>query len=648
MATIETGIRTELLEASDAAIEDAVSYGDPMVLRGLLYQLTGDPDLKAMATQEIAIGHMDRIVAAGDDEIAMLRRKAAAYLMDYRDAGAGPIGFGPPERLRESMDLAIGIPIPDEDQGMALEELALDPWARSLKWQSPPDPEQLENFSVTVIGTGMGGLNAALQLKRAGITYSVIEKNDAVGGTWYENRYPGARVDSPSRLYSHIYGVDFPCPYSFAPQSKNQEYFDWVADEFELRDGITFNTEVTAMTWDEQTSMWEIELVGPEGKRTHRSNAVITSVGFLNRPNMPEIEGMTEFEGPSWHTIHWPDDIDLTGKRVAVIGTGCTGYQMVPELVRDAAHVTVFQRTPQWLMGIPGYLSKVPEQVLWLDRNLPYHTNFTRLGISYPSSEDFIKMTAVDPDFNDPDSCSEANKQIRDRSIEMLEAKLGDRRLGDRSLVEIMTPSHPVWSARPVLVDADDNILDALLLDNVTLVTDGISRINAAGIAAGDGTQHDFDVIIYATGFKANDYLFPMAITGRDGLTIEQLWAQDGPRAYVGGMMAGFPNLWSIYGPNTNGGLQVAAIHELTVVYALQCMERVILDGKQSIEVKEDAYWRYSRMVDEQNAMRAWSDPRAHNYYWSKHGRSPGMNPLTGSHNWQLLHRPDFADLDVE
>ncbi len=647
MATIEAGMRPELLKASDAVIEDAVGYADPMVLRGLLYQLTGDPEIRATAVQQIAIGHMERMAPAGESEIALLRRKAVDFLKTYRDAGAGQIGFGPPERLQESLDLTNGAVIADEDRGMAMEELALDPWARALKWQSPPDPARLEAFSVTVIGTGMGGLDAALKLKRAGIPCTIFEKNEGVGGTWFENRYPGARVDSPSRLYSHIYGVDFHWPYMFAPQAWNQLYFDWVADEYDLRKDVVFNTEVRALTWDEASAMWEIETVGPEGRRTHRSNAVITSVGFLNRPNMPDIEGMETFDGPSWHTGRWPEGFDPKGKRVAVIGTGCTGYQMVPELARDAAHVTVFQRTPQWLVAIPGYLGKMPEQVNWLDRNMPYHSNFMRFRTSFGTSEDWTRMTAVDPDFDDPHSCSATNKLLRDNALQHLHDKLGDRKLGERTLVEIMTPKHPVWSARAVLVDLEYNILDALQADNVTLVTDGVGRINARGVEDVAGIQHDVDVIIYATGFKANEYLYPMAITGRDGRTLDQLWAKDGARAYVAGMMPGFPNLWTIYGPNTNGGLQVAAIHEMTTAYALQCMEKLILEGRDAIEVKDEAYWRFSTLVDEQNLQRVWSDPRAHSYYWTQHGRSAGMNPLSGRENWHYLHRPDFADMDV-
>src|SRR5262249_32890066 len=162
----------------------------------------------------------------------------------------------------------------------------------------------------------------ALQLKRAGIPYTVIEKNSGVGGTWFENRYPGARVDTPSRGYTHLYAVDYLWPNPFCPWNENQKYFDWVADGFDLRRDIVFNTEVRSLTWDEQSSQWEIVTEGPEGRRTHRSNAVVTAVGFLNRPIIPDIEGKDDFAGLSWHTARWPEKADLKGKRIIVIGTG--------------------------------------------------------------------------------------------------------------------------------------------------------------------------------------------------------------------------------------------------------------------------------------------------------------------------------------
>jgi 4-hydroxyacetophenone monooxygenase len=623
-------------------IEDAVQHAEPMVLRGLLYQLTGDPELKSMPLKKVRVGRIQTVAPAGEQEVTMLRRKAADFLKAYRDSGAGAIDYGPRERLAESLALTVGEEIKAEALDLMLEEVALDPWARSLRWQREPDPKQLENFSVTIIGAGMGGLNAAVQLKRAGINFSVIEKNDGVGGTWYENRYPGARVDTPSRSYFNLFGVDFSYPYAYGTHVENQRYYDWVADEFDLRRDVTFDTEVRSLTWDDKAAMWEIRMVGPEGERTHRSNAVISGVGFLNRPNMPDIPGMADFRGKAWHTARWPDGEDMRGKRIAVIGTGCTGYQLIPELALEASHVTVFQRTPQWVFPVPGYLDRYPAQVLWLDRNLPLHTNFMRFKSFYGSGPDFVKMFDIDPNFKDPHSVSEVNKEARERCIAFLESKLQDP-----ELVSKMIPNHPVWSARPVVVDPAYCILDALQRDNVTLVTDGINRINATGIEAGDGSQHDVDVIVYATGFRANDFLYPMTITGRDGKTVEEAWADGGPRAYLGCMIPGFPNLWTLYGPNTNGGLPVAQFHEVTMLYALQCMEKLILEGKHSVDVKEEAFWRYNRIVDAGNAMKVWSDPRAHNYWWSKHGRSASQIPFTGYEVRENLLRPNFDDLEI-
>jgi 4-hydroxyacetophenone monooxygenase len=595
-----------------------------------------------MELKRTRVGRIETASPAGDAETAMVRRKAATFLKRYRDAGAGPIGYGPRERLPQSLALVVGEEIKSEALDLMIEETALDPWARSLKWQAPPPAESLEHFSVTIIGAGMGGLNAAVQLKRAGIRYNVIEKNPNVGGTWYENHYPGARVDTPSRSYTNLVGVDFAYPYAYGPHAENQKYYDWVADRFDLRRDIAFNTEIRSLTWDEGAAMWDILADGPDGEIRLRSNAVITGVGFLNRPNIPEIDGMADFEGLSWHTARWPDDVEWRGKRIAVIGTGCTGYQLVPELARSAAHVTVFQRTPQWLLPFPGYLSPSPSQLLWLDRNLPYHANFMRFRTFYGAGPDFTKAFDIDPDFDDPHTCSAANKAARERTIEFLKAKLKDDRL-----VEIMTPDHPPWSARPVAVDADDCVLDALLRDNVTLVTSGIKRINRTGIEANDALQHDVDIIVYATGFRAADFLYPMKITGRGGQTIEDLWAADGARAYRGCMVPGFPNMWMLYGPNTNGGLPVAQFHEVTTLYAMQCMERLILDGDRTIEVKEEAYWRYNRLVDKLNATKIWADPRAHNYWWTKHGRTSSQIPFTGYEVRDMLLRPDFADMDI-
>jgi 4-hydroxyacetophenone monooxygenase len=640
MTKLGAASRPELQAADDATIQDAIAHADPMVLRGLVYQLTGDPEVAATGVRAIQAGFVETVIPASEADTALLRRKGADFLKAYRDGGAGPIDVGPRERLPDSLGLMLGRTLEGEDLQHHLEELAIDPAARALKWRDRPDPDRLKDFTVTIIGAGMGGLNAALQLREAGFPFTVIEKNAGVGGTWWENRYPGARVDTASRSYTHIFGVDFPYPNAFCEWRENVKYFNWVADNFDLRRHIEFETEVRALAWDEAAAEWRIDLVGPAGPRTIRSRAVITAVGFLNRPNIPNIAGAETFAGPSWHSARWPEGVDLKGKRVAVIGTGCTGYQMIPELALEAAHVTVFQRTPQWLFPVPGYRSPFPPQVNWLDRNLPFHTNFMRARAC--TLDGLAHVAHVDPEFDDPHATCALNKRARDASVGFLE-----RKLGDPALVAAMTPPHPVWSARAVVVDPEYSILDALKRDNVTLVTSGIARIEPCGVVANDGAPHEADVIVYATGFHATEYLYPMTITGRGGRTLEQLWAEDGARAYLGCMMPGFPNLWSVYGPNTNGALNVASFHEKVALYAMQCLEALVLGNGATMEVRPDAYWRYNQVVDARNATKAWSDPRAHNYYWTEHGRSAVMNPFFSAEMSGFLRTPDLADLEI-
>ncbi len=450
---------------------------------------------------------------------------------------------------------------------------------------------------------------------------------------------PGARVDSTSRTYTHLYGVDFGYPNAFCPLQENLRYFRWVADHFDLRNDITFNTEVRSVVWDETAEVWEIRANGPDRPGVWRANAVIASVGFLSRPHMPSIEGMDTFEGRSFHTARWPADLDLAGKRVAVIGTGATGYQLIPELAKLAGHTFVFQRTPNWCFDTPSYLDAFPPQVNWLDRCFPYITNFIRFRLSWLTGPDNAKQVLrIDPAFSDPHSRSARNRKAREQRLAFIQKKLASR----PDLVEKMIPAAPPYSARPIIVDANYCIYDALLRDDVTLVTDGIRRITPNGIEVKGGVEHGVDVIVYATGFKANDFLWPMEIRGRGGKRVEELWEKDGARAYLGTMLPGFPNFFMIYGPNTNnfGGLQIVDFEELVTRFALQCIGELITRKRKTIDVSLDAYWRYNGEVDRAESLMIYKDPRAQNYYTNECGRSATNFPIDVRKIWTWLRNP--------
>jgi 4-hydroxyacetophenone monooxygenase len=631
--------RFELLDASDEFIEDAVKFAEPMVLRGLLYQLTGDEAVTSTAVGTAAAGYFEFKTLTDPTDVALLQEKAATFLKAYRDGGAGHLDSGPTDRLQRSLGLCAGEEIRDAEFEMWWETLALDPWARSYAWPEQPSAAQLEGFSVAVIGAGMGGLNAAVQLKHAGIAFTVLEKNAGVGGTWFENRYPGARVDSPSRTYTHTYGVDFPFPNPFCPQSENEKYFNWVADTYDIRREIQFDTEVTSASWDEDSKTWEIRAEHPEGTRTWRVNAVISCVGFLARPNVPDIEGMETFGGELFHSARWPADLDLEGKRVAVVGSGCTGYQMIPEVAKVASHTVAFQRTPNWVFDTPGYLDPFPDQVTWLDRNFPFFTNFVRFRTSWMYGPTNLQATfTIDPEFQDPHTLSPTNKKIRDQRIDFMQSKFAGR----PDLLEKMLPEAPPMSARPILVDPSRSVYDALLRDDVSLVTDGILRITPEGIQTCDGSVCKVDVIVFATGFKSNDFLFPMEIRGRGQREVVDLWRKDGARAYLGTLLPGFPNFFMIYGPNTNpyGGLQVVDMEEVVTRFALACIGHLIAENRSSVEVTEDAYWRYNGELDQVEVTKVWRDARAHNYFTNEFGRSSANMPFDVRETWKWMRDP--------
>jgi len=629
--------RYELGGASDEEIHNVIGFADPMVLRGLVHQLSGDEAILATKLAPARVGIFETLVMSDPDEVAELRRKAEDLLKSYRDQGIEDFEIGPMDRLRVSLGLSIGVEIAADELDLWVEETGIDPWARGFEWGAQPAAEQLERFSVVVIGAGMGGLNAAVHLKRAGIPFTVLEKNSGVGGTWYENRYPGARVDTPSRTYSHIYGVRFPRPYPFCTAVANDEYLNWVADDFDVREGVQFDTEVSSLTWDETAGEWEIVATGPGGRRVLRANAVVSCVGFLSRPSTPTFKGAESFNGRIFHTARWPSDFDPAGKRIATIGSGCTGYQMIPVLAKTAAETLLFQRTPSWVFDTEGYLAPYSPEAVWLDAKFPFYSNFARLRSSYNLFRGF-NLFALDPEFDDPQAVSADNLRIRGERIEFLKSQFPGR----PDLVEKMTPANPPFSSRPVLVDAKDNVCTAIMRGDVTLVSEAIEELTPNGIRTADGVEHAVDAIVLATGFKANDFLGPMEVTGRGGQSIKELWEKDGARAYLGTMVPGFPNFFMLYGPNSNptGAGSICQVEESTTKFIVECIAHLVVGGRKAVDVTEDAYWRYNREVDRAEELKVYSDRRVNNYYKNDFGRSAGNTPFDGRLFWSWLRSP--------
>jgi 4-hydroxyacetophenone monooxygenase len=619
--------RPELLAASDQEIEAAVELADPMVLRGLLYLQTGDENIASIRVASTTGALSDVMTVAEEGDIMLLRQRAAAFLRKYRDDGAPELDLNNNPRLRKSIALTVGEAIPARDIDMSREDLAFNPWARGLEWPSTPDAKQLEEFSVLVVGAGMLGLNAAVQLKRAGFTFTVIEKNSSVGGTWLENRYPGCRVDTGSRSYTLLCGADYHHPYTFSPQAENEKYLNWIADKFEVRPRVQFDTEVSSMVWDEAARRWTVRASAPDGEQVWHPNAVITAVGLFNRPNVADFPGGDEFAGTIAHTAQWPAGLEISGKRVAVVGAGCSGYQAFPEIARQAAHTYLFQNTPSWVFEMKSYLTPLPHGVNWLERNLPYYHNFLRVRERWLLGPAILsRIFSKDP---------AVSGKLRSERLAFIERKLGSR----PDLAAKMTPNYPPNASRPVLVDEDYSVYDVLLQGNSSLITDGIERLTARGVVDKVGNEHAVDVLVLATGFQPNEFLAPMDVVGRNGITLLDLWRKDGPRAYLGTQLPGFPNFFMLYGPNTNGA-GIPAVFESTTRYALRCLAELVLRPASTVTVTEEAYRQYNAELDEADKQRIWNDSGVSNYFTSRYGRSSVQSPFSGFLMWEWYRDP--------
>jgi 4-hydroxyacetophenone monooxygenase len=539
--------------------------------------------------------------------------------------------------------MAGGLPV-DQYMDMAHEELALTPDdERGTHWHKEdvaPDRE----FVVAVIGAGMSGIVAAYRLQQAGVRYVVLDKNPDVGGTWMENTYPGCRVDIPNHYYSYSFAQRDDWPYFYSPQRELHRYFEECVDEFGIRPNIRFSTEVTSVAWDEDTGTWHLDLLGPGGREeTLTANAVISAVGQLNRPQLPAIEGRDSFAGPAFHSAQWDHSVDLTAKRVGVIGTGCSAAQFVPIIAEDAAVVEVFQRTPNWMFPVPHYHFEVPAGFQWLLSNIPAYRQWYRFWLFWRSAETLRPMAEVDPDWpNQQQSVSELNDMLRAMLVEAMEPQYAER----PDLWEKVLPQYPP-AAKRIIID-NGSWATALHRDNVTLTTDHIDRITPDGVVTADGELHEFDVLIYGTGFQPSRFLMPMKVVGRGGINIHDQWDGDA-RAYLGITVPGFPNFFVLYGPNTNIVVNGSIIwfSECEVRYVMDSLRTVLAGGHRALECRRDVHDRYNVEVDAENLRMAWGVSDVNSWYKNAKGRVAQNWPFPLLEYWRRTRQVDPADYEL-
>ncbi|TDD46973.1 NAD(P)/FAD-dependent oxidoreductase [Nonomuraea terrae] len=629
----------EPITDGDDVIRRALLDAELPSLLAALAAATGDP---ALLPERLRPSPAKRLLPQGGytpQEQDEARSLAFAALTAARD-GLLPLGQDPADgeaTMRAVRFLAGG----DADRylPLLLDELAAPDDPAAPRWHKD-DLAPDRPFHVVIVGAGMSGLLAGHRLGQAGVPYTIVEKNDDVGGTWLENAYPGCRVDVSSHLYGYSFFEHDEWPSYFSTRDVLLEYFRRFADSAGVREHIRFGTEVLSADFDDDTRTWAVRVRNPDGGTdVLAAHAVVSAVGQLNRPRHPDIDGRDDFAGPSFHSARWDHDVDLTGKRVAVIGTGASAFQFVPEIARTAGSLVVFQRTAPWLAPTPHYHDPVADGLRWLFRHVPGYAQWYRFWLFTANVEGGLPSVYVDPAWP---AGRRAVSAVNDERRALLTAYL-EHLFADRpDLLRAAVPDYPPGAKRML---RDNGVWAAALKrDNVTLVTDPIGRITEHGIVTAERT-YDADVIVYATGFAASDFLVPMTVTGRDGADLHKRWNGDA-RAYLGMTVPGFPNLFLMYGPNTNIVINGSIIFfsECEAHYILECLRLLLRDGHGALECREDVHDAYNELIDAANRERAWGASTVNSWYKNALGRVSQNWPFTLMEYWERTRRPDPDD----
>jgi 4-hydroxyacetophenone monooxygenase len=538
-----------------------------------------------------------------------------------------------PDRVAEMLSVALVEDVPAEYGPLLAEELGA--LSRDVEI-----PVVRDGFEVLIIGAGMSGLALGIKLQQAGVPFTILEKDPDIGGTWLENTYPGCGVDTPSHLYSFSFARNTRWSRFFAKRPEVHEYFARLVDEHGLREHIQFSTEVVKADYEADSATWTVETTSTEGSRTWNVPVLVSAVGQVNRPSMPKIEGAESFQGPMMHTARWDHDVDYSGRRVAVIGNGASAMQLVPSIAGVAKHVTVFQRSKQWALPHPNYHRSVPEGVRYLMEAVPEYAAWYRLRSFWNFSDRLHASLQIDPTWPHLDrSINATNERHRIFLTNYIKEQLGDR----QDLLDACVPDYPPYGKRPLL---DNGWFKVIQRDDVTLLTEAVARITADSVETASGASHEADIVVWATGFRALQFLWPMEIRGASGKTLAEQWGEDDARAYLGVTVPDFPNFFILNGPNTfagHGGSAIIAT-EFQVRHVMQALALLAAGEVDSLEVREDIFWKYNEELDEALSHSIWSHPGMTNWFRNSAGRLVVSSPWTYLDYWRRTRELDRDD----
>ena len=631
------------LDASDEEIRGALADAHLPSLLASLAQITGDRTLLRDSLRPPA--GRSREASGGLEEAAQAEAEEAAFdaLVRYRDGGCRAEPVPDPSELRRIMEFAIGEPTTDEYLSFLEAELAIAEDADEPHWQLN-DVAPGRDFVVAIVGAGMSGLAAAHRLQQAGVPFVVFEKNHDVGGTWLENTYPGCQVDVPNHVYSYSFAQRHDWPQRYSPQPVLLDYFRECADQFGLRDHIRFDTEVRGAEFDEARGSWHLRFRAADGREeSFAADALISGVGQLNRPKFPDISGIDRFAGPAFHTAQWDHDVDLRGKRVAVIGTGASGFQCIPAIAGDVTELIVFQRTPNWFIPVPDYHDALPAGLRWLFERVPYYCQWYRFVLFFWAAEGLHAAARVEPDRTTQGGPSGVtNDQLRVWFTAYLEQQFADA----PELLARVVPTYPPLAKRP-------------LLDDGTVGAHAATRQRDAG----DRQDHRD----HRTGRRHQRR--PRACRRRDrvrhglpSIAFPHAHASAGPRwhrsARALGRTPGAPRhhrarvsqpLFCLYGPNTNivANGSIIFFSEAEVHYITGCIRLLLERGQRAMDCRPAVHDAFNRRVDEGNRAMVWGASEVNSWYKNEKGRVTQCWPFSLLEFWQLTREPNPDDFEL-
>ena len=625
----------------EAFIRKALDESDLNAVRIALYQATGDESLLDVKLARVSVrGGQLVLVDVDEQDRQQVKDRAMRFLMqELTDfVPAAPTD----DQLRELMLALRDEPIAERSFLSRKESLGFDEQPRSASWTSGK-PELPAGFQVAIVGAGFNGILMGVQLERLGIPYQVFERRHEIGGTWSVNRYPDVRVDITNFVYQYSFARDYPWEHYYAPGAEIRKYLTHVAKQFGVFDKIRFNSDVTAGAFDEQSATWTLQVAGPDGTVEDVAASIVVSAGGLfSEPKPLEVPGLADFGGRVFHTARMSGDEDFTGRTVAVVGNGSTGVQLLSAVAESAAQVYVHVRTPQWIAARENYRDRLSAESRWLLATLPYYPNWYTYSL-LAMQEGSQKLHTIDPDW--VAQGGQVN-EVNDKFREALEGYIAKQLEGHPDLIKMLTPKHPPMARRQV---ADNNWYKTLLEPHVELVLGTIDHVTSGGIVTGDGTERPVDDIITATGFAITKYLHPARYAGKDGQTLNDFWDADpeGPKAYLGMTVHGFPNLFTLYGPNAQPRSgAIVGWFETWTQYIARAIVYLVEHGYRELDVKPEVFEQYNLDLVKESADKVWLHPDAieKNYYVNDAGRLQVGVPWNLEDYFDFFQRTEFSE----